>query len=177
MDPLTTIVIGVLTKFATDHGADILKNAGQATADAASKVFNGVMNKLKGDPRFGWIAEQFAKNPETYKAPVADAVEEQIKTDPNFAAEMKALVESFDKAQKAAGVTIVNTGSGAVAIQGGVAAGAGGVAVGGNVSGGIIMGNNNQVTNTNRSGGVDINSSGGTVTISGDVVGRDKTTK
>jgi hypothetical protein len=82
MDPLTPIVIGVLTKFATDHGADILKKAGQATAEAAGKVFNGVMNKLKGDPRFGWIAEQFAKDPETYKAPVTDAVEEQIKAIP-----------------------------------------------------------------------------------------------
>jgi len=176
MDPLTPIVIGVLTKFATDHGADILKKAGQATADAAGKVFNGVMNKLKGDPRFGWIAEQFAKDPEAYKAPVTDAVEEQIKADPNFAAEMKALIESFDKAQQAAGVTIVNTGSGAVATQGGVAAGAGGMAVGGNVSGGIVMGNNNQVTNTNRNGGVDISPSGGTVNITGDIVGRDKKT-
>jgi len=165
--------MGVLTQFAADQGAEILKKAGQATADVAGKVFNSVMNKLKGDPRFGWIAEQFAKDPETYKAPVADAVEEQIKTDPNFAAEMKALLESFDMAQKAAGVTIVNTGSGAVATQGGVAAGAGGIAVGGDVSGDIVTGSK-QVTNTNRSGGVNISPSGGTINITGDIVGRDK---
>jgi len=83
---------------------------------------------------------------------------------------LKALLEEFDTAQRAAGVSIVNTGSGAVATQGGVAAGAGGIAVGGNVSGGIILGNNNTVTN--RSGGTDINAD--TVNIDGDVVGRDK---
>ncbi len=174
MDPLTTVVIGILTKFATDEGAGIIKKAGQATADAAGKLFHGVMNKLKGDPRFGWIVDQFVKDPENYKAPVAAAVEEEIKADPKFAAELKALVETFEKAQQAAGVTIVNTGSGAVATQGGVAAGAGGVAVGGNVSGGIVMGNQ-QVTNTDRDGGLDIK--GKNVTIGGDAVGHDKNTK
>jgi hypothetical protein len=38
---------------------------------------------------------------------------------------------------------IANVGSGAAATQGGVAAGAGGVGVGGNVSGGIVVGDGN----------------------------------
>ncbi len=167
MDPLTTVVVGILTKFATDGGVDILKKAGQAAADAAGKVFNGVMHKLKGDPRFGWIAEQFAKDPETYKTPVADAVEEEVKADPKFAAELKALVEAFDKAQKAAGVSIVNTGSGDVF------AGDNAFKVDTNY-GNITYGGTHT---TNRSGGTDINAQSGDINISGDVVGGTKTDK
>ncbi|HEY4722138.1 MAG TPA: hypothetical protein VII92_09845, partial [Anaerolineae bacterium] len=111
------------------------------------------------------------QNPEGYKASMADAIDEKLKADPNLAAELKSLVEEF---QRASGMTIINTGSGAVATHGGVAAGAGGVAVGGSVGGSIITGNNNRVDDhrqtINRSGGVDIN---GTANITGDVAGRD----
>ena len=169
MDPLTTIVVGIITKIATDGGADILKRAGQATADAAGKVFHGVMNKLKGDPRFGWIAEQFTKEPESYKAPIADAVEEEIKADPKFAAELKTLVEAFDKAQKAAGVSIVNTGSGDVFT--------GDNAFKVDTNYGNITYGGTHTTTVNKSGGTDINAQGGTINISGDVVGGGKTTK
>ena len=176
MDPLTSTVVTLLGKYAIDKGASLLKEAGQAAADAAGKLFQKVMDRLKADPAEAKNAERFEQNPEGYQAPVADAVDEKVKSDPDFAAQLQALLEEFDKAQKAAGVSIVNTGSGAVATQGGVAAGAGGVAVGGNVSGGIILGSDNTVTNQSRSGGVDITAPGGSANIQGDVVGRDKKT-
>jgi hypothetical protein len=99
--------------------------------------------------------------------PVTAAVEEEIKADPAFAAELKALVEAFDKAQKAAGVSIVNTGSGDVFT------GDNAFKVDTNY-GNITYGGTHTV---NRSGGTDINAQGGSVNISGDVVGGNKNTK
>jgi len=174
MDPLTTTDVTILGKYAIDKGATLLKEAGQAVADAAGKLFQKVIERLKADPAEAKNAERFEQNPEAFKPAIEAAVDETVKADPGFAAQLKALLDEFDAAQKAAGVMIVNTGSGAVASQGGVAAGAGGVAVGGNVSGGIILGSGNTVT---RSGGVDINASGGTLNIEGDVVGRDRKSK
>jgi hypothetical protein len=143
MDPLTTAIVTVLGKYAIDKGASLLKEAGKGVADAAGKLFDKVMQRLKADPAEAKNAERFEANPQGYEQPVADAVEEKMQADPAFAAELKALLDAFTAAQKTAGVTIVNTGSGAVAAQGGVASGAGGVAVGGNVSGGIVVGDGN----------------------------------
>jgi len=67
------------------------------------------------------------------------------------------------------GDIITNTGSGAVATGGGVAAGQGGVAAGGDIHGGVTMGN--KTVNTGGGSNVegDVNVSGG-----GDFVGRDR---
>jgi hypothetical protein len=77
------------------------------------------------------------------------------------------LVEQF---KQAGGSSLVASNITATASQGGTAVGA--IQVGGN-AGPINIGN----TTTNRSGGVDISPSGGTVNIMGDIVGRDKKTK
>jgi hypothetical protein len=60
-----------------------------------------------------------------------------LESDPTFAAECEHLLTS---AQQEAGDTIVNTGSGAIAARGGVAAGASGAAVKGDVHGNITIG-------------------------------------
>ena len=171
MDPLTLAISTILGKYAIDKGATLLKEAGQAAANAAGKLFEKVMQRLKADPAEAKNAEHFERNPEGYKIPISDAIDEKLKADPNLAAELRSLVEEF---QRASGTTIINTGSGAVATHGGVAAGAGGVAVGGNVGGSLVTGNNNRIEDKrqtiNRSGGVDIS---GTANITGDVTGRD----
>ncbi len=144
MDPLTTAVVTILGKYAVDKGAGLLKEAGQAAADAAGKLFQKVMERLKADPAEAKNAERFEKTPEAYQAPIADAVDEKVKSDPDFAAQLKALLEEFQKAAGTASTSIGDVGSGAVATQGSVAAGAGGVAfkVEGDVSGGIKIGKN-----------------------------------
>jgi hypothetical protein len=174
MDPLTTAVVTILGKYAIDKGATLLKEGGKAVAEAAGKLFARVIERLKADPAEAKNAERFEQNPEAFKPVIEVAVDETVKADHGFAAQLKALLDEFDAAQKAAGVMIVNTGSGAVATQGGVAAGAGGVAVGGDVSGDIVVGSGSVTKKEVRSGGVDIDAKGGTVNIEGDVVGRDK---
>ena len=168
MDPLTTTIVTILGKYAADAGKTLVQQAGKAVGDVAGNLFGKVMSKLKDDPRFAWLADSFEKNPEGYQAPIADAVEAKVKSDPDFVAEMKALLEQFDKAQQAAGVSIVNTGSGDVFT--------GDYATKVQDNYGTINVGGSNTTTVNRSGGTDINAQGGTVNLTGDVVGRDKKT-
>ena len=145
MDPLTSAVVTLLGKYVVDKGASLLKEAGQAAVDAAAKLFEKVMGKLKADPAEAKTAERFEQNPEAMKAAVEIAVDEKAKAEPDFAAELKKLVEEFEQAKSAA-VSQMVAGSGAAASDHSVAAGAGGVAfqVGGSVSGGIVIGKDNK---------------------------------
>jgi hypothetical protein len=167
MDPLTGIIMTVLGKYAIDKGAGLIKEAGKAAADVAGKLFAKVMERLKADPGEARNAERYEKDPKTFEAPVAAAVDEQIKADPNFAQELQQLVEQF---KQAGGASLIASNITATASQGGTAVGA--FQVGGNLSGNVQIGGTS--TTTNRSGGVDISPSGGSVNITGDVVGRDK---
>ena len=63
-----------------------------------------------------------------------------MKNDPDFAAQLAALLKEYERALST-GVSSINVGSGAAALQGGVAAGEGGVAIVGNVQGGITLNN------------------------------------
>ncbi len=135
MDPLTAAVVTVLGKYALDKGATLFIEAGQVAVDAAARLFHTVMERLKADPAEAKNAERFEKNPEDYKQPMADAIEEKIKADPKFAAQLKALIEEIQRAERAAGVSITTGQASATASEGGVAVGS--VSVGGSVSGGI----------------------------------------
>ncbi|MFN8596419.1 MAG: hypothetical protein U0559_09585 [Anaerolineae bacterium] len=173
MDPLTTAVTTLLGKYAIDKGATLIKEAGQAAANVAAKLFEKVLTRLKADPAEAKNADRFEQNPTGYAAPIADAVDEKLKSDPNFAAEIRHLLEEFEGARIIHGDVIDQSGSGAIATNGGVAAGAGGAAASG---GGIAIVDNRQTlersTTINKSGGVDIDATN--VDVDGDVTGRDK---
>jgi len=141
IDPLTMLVVDVLGKYVIDEGATLLKEAGQSAVQAAAKLFEQVMNRLKADPAEAKNAERFEQNPEAYQAPMADALAEKVENDPDFAGLLAKLLEDYKKAVQAVDRSSIKVGSGAVAMQGGVAAGEGGVAVTGNVDGGISMSN------------------------------------
>ena len=165
MDPLTMTIMTILGRYAIDKGVELAQDVGQAAAEVAGKLFVKVMAKLKADPGEAKNAERYEKDPKTFEAPVAAAVDEQIKADPNFAKELQQLVEQF---KQAGGASLVASNITATASQGGTTVGA--FQVGGNVSGDVQIGG----SQTSRSGGVDISPSGGSVNITGDVVGRDK---
>jgi len=170
MDPLTSTIVTLLGKYAVDKGASLLKEAGQAAAEAAGKLFQKVMDRLKADPTEAKNAERFEQNPEGYQAPIADAVDEKVKSDPDFAAELKALLAEFEQAKSAASVAATSAGSGAAAAGGGVAAGEGGIAagagaaaagaggvaaainIGGSAGGGISVGSNTPSSERDRKG-------------------------
>lgn len=141
IDPLTMLVVDILGKYVIDKGATLLKDRGQSAVQAAAHLFERVIARLKSDPAEARNAERFAQNPEGYKTPVAEAVAEKVKNDPDFAAQLAALLEDYKKASNAVDASSIKVGSGAVAMQGGVAAGEGGVAVSGDIQGGINISN------------------------------------
>ncbi len=169
MDIIVTAIATILGKYAIDKGATLLREGGEAVVKAAGNLFMKVMTRLKADPGEAKNAERFEQNPEAFKPAVEAALTDQMKADPNFAAELKKLLEDFDKAQKAAGVSIVNTGSGDVFT--------GDNAFKVDTNYGNITYGGTHTTTVNKSGGTDINSQGGTINISGDVVGRGKENK
>jgi hypothetical protein len=163
MDPLTIAVTTILGKYAIDKGATLLKEAGKAAADLAGKLFQKVLDRLKADPAEAKNAERFEKDPAKHQELIGEAIDEQVKADPDFAAELQALVDEF---KKSAGATIISAG-------GDVFTGDNAFKVGTNI-GTIQYGGSNNTVN-NRSGGTDINAS--QVDIDGDVIGRDKKIK
>ena len=165
MDPLTTAVTTILGKYAIDKGVTLIKEAGQAAANVAAKLFERVIARLKASPDDKKNAEHFEQNPEGYKAPIADAIDEQMKSDPNFAAEIKQLLEEFERTRISVTTTTVTASHGSVA-------------VGGSVGGSINV--NNQETSIqdyhptikHQTGGVAIDAD--KVDISGDMVAGNK---
>lgn len=139
IDPLTMVVVDILGKYVIDKGATLLKEVGQSAAQAASLLFEKVVARLKADPAEARNAERFEQNPEGYRTPVAEALAEKVKNDSDFAAQLAALLEDYKKAMIAIDTSNINIG--AAATQGSAAAGERGVAVVGNVQGGISISN------------------------------------
>ena len=139
IDPLTMVVVDILGKYVVDKGATLLKEAGQSAVQAAAKLFERVMAWLKADPAEARNAELFEENPEGYRTPVAEAIAEKVKNDSDFAAQLTELLEDYKKAIITIDTSNINTD--VVATQGSAAAGEGGVAVVGNVKGGISISN------------------------------------
>jgi len=137
IEPLTMLVVDVLGRYVIDKGATLVKEAGQSAAQAAAQLFEQVMTRLKADPAEAKNAERFEQNPEDYRTPIGEAIAEKVKSDPDFAAQLAALLEDYKKASNVVDASSIKVGSGAVAMKSSVAAGEGGVAVSGDIQGGI----------------------------------------
>ena len=149
IDPFTMLIVDVLGKYVVDKGATLVKEAGQAAAQAASQLYELVLARLKEDPADAKNAEHFERNPEGYQIPIADSINAKLKSDPDFGTQLLELLAEYKKASSSSAMMNINAESGVVATQGGIAAGPGGVAVAGNVEGGITVTN----TQSNYSAG------------------------
>jgi hypothetical protein len=132
------VVVDILGRYAIDKGASLLKEAGQSAVKVAAKLFEQVMNRLKADPAESKNAERFEKNPEAFEPALAAALAEKVEKDPDFAAQLAALLKDYERARNI-GASSIQVGSGAAALQDGIAAGEGGMAIAGNVQGGITL--------------------------------------
>ncbi|NIO69122.1 MAG: hypothetical protein GTN71_08825 [Anaerolineae bacterium] len=145
MDPITTSIVIILGKYALDKGVELGKEVGPTALEKAKEMFGIVLEHVKGvAPR---TAQKFPENPEGYKAPLTDALDEAVQADADLAAKLKALLEEYEAAAKEHAAAMgtryqaILTGSGAIAQgPGATAAGASGVAVGGDVQGRIHLG-------------------------------------
>ncbi len=144
MDPVTitalaTTATAFLSPLLLKFGEKAAESLGEKLPDGAGKMWAAIAAKFKGKPAAEEAAKDLAAKPsdEDNVAAFRKELKKTLEADSTFAEALKQMLES---AQREAGVSIVNTGAGAVATSGGVAAGAGGVAVKGDVHGGITLG-------------------------------------
>ena len=139
MDPVTiaATATALLLPYIKKGGEKFAETLGQKLPEGVSKVWHAITGKFKGKP----AAEESAKDLITHasdednQAAFRKELRKILESDSGFASELERLL-------LAAGANvgpIVNTGSGAVATHRGVAAGEGGVAVGGDVHGDISV--------------------------------------
>ena len=172
MDPVTLIV----TALATGAAAAAKDIGGDAVKTAYNRLKALIAKKFGDKPDVGDAVAQVEQKPES--AGRKETLKEELQAagadqDQELLAQVQAFLKLLEEKGVPTGVSLSANNATATASEGGTAVGA--FQVGGNLSGNVQMGGKS--TTVNRSGGVDIKSSGGNLTIDGDVVGRDKTTK
>ena len=132
MDPLTTAVATAVTRFLVDGASKLGTQLGAAAADAARNLAQMVLDRLGGDPAEAKNVERYKAQPEAMQPAIEAALGDVIAHDEAFAAELQKVLAEYDP--NSAGVN---------------------VQVGGNVGGGIQVGNEN----------IQINESSGSITF------------
>ncbi|HEX6383770.1 MAG TPA: hypothetical protein VF177_03775 [Anaerolineae bacterium] len=152
-DPITASVVIILGKYAIDKGATLAREAGPAAAKKAGELFQTALAYLRRDPAGQVIADRYEQNPERAAALLEDDLNQAVQADAEFAAQLQALLAQYEEAAEAhaaaTGSTYTATvkGGGAVAQgPGATAVGERGVYVGGSVSGSVVAGDDNTVT-------------------------------
>jgi hypothetical protein len=141
MEPLTLAATAVafLSPYLVKAGEKAVEEVGKKLPTAVGQMWQAIMARFKDKPAAAEAVKDVVAKPqdEDNQAALRKELRKVLETEPTFVAELERLLAA---AQREAGDTITNTGSGAVATHGGVAAGAGGVAVRGDVHGGITLG-------------------------------------
>jgi hypothetical protein len=145
MDPLTLADTAVtfLAPYLVKAGEKAAEEVGKKLPDLPGKIWHAIIASFKGKPAAEEAIKDFVAQPEDEdnRAAFRKELRKALEAEPAFARELLALIEN---AQRQGSDSVIVTGSGAAAIRGGVAAGAGGVAVGGDVQGGITLGGSEQ---------------------------------
>ena len=146
MDPLIQSVVTMLSTYALDKGAELVKDVGPKALDTAKKMFTLVVDRLRRKPDGEFVLRKFEENAVVYQKPLEEELAEELSADPDFADVLKTLLSQYEDAAREHVVAMGTSnqaavrGGGAVALgKGAVAAGAGGIAVGGDVHGGVVI--------------------------------------
>jgi hypothetical protein len=141
MDPITlaTTATACLSPYLVKVGEKAAEKVGEKLPDIVRKVWNAITAKVQGKPAAEEAVKDLVANPddEDNRAAFRKELRKVLEAEPTFAAELERLLDS---AQQQVGDTIIISGSGAAATKEGIAAGAGGAAVRGDVQGGINIG-------------------------------------
>jgi hypothetical protein len=145
MDPvaLAATVTGLLAPFLAKMGESMMEEVSANLPEKIGKLWGTISNRFKGNPTASGAASDLVKNAEDPDNQEAFALQlkKALKEDADFA---NLLVDLLEEAQG----SISNVGDGAVATRGSIAVGK--IQVGGDVSGNIAIGNNNQITDRNK---------------------------
>jgi hypothetical protein len=141
MDPLSlaTSVVTILSPYLVKVGEKAAEEIGSILPEGVGKVWTTIMAKFRGNVVAEAAVKDFVNSPgdQLSQSSFANQLRNLLEAEPALATELARLL---DEAKRQSGGTIINTGSGAVATSGSVAAGAGGMAVGGDVRGNISIG-------------------------------------
>jgi hypothetical protein len=141
MDPATlaTTAVTVLSPYLVKAGEKAAEKVGEKLPGGISTLWNTVMARVKGKPAAEEAVKDLVVKPDDplHQSAFANQLRKVLETEPGLAAEVERLLSS---AQPQGGDTIINTGSGAVATRGSVGVGAGGIAIQGDVQGGVTLG-------------------------------------
>jgi hypothetical protein len=138
MDPLTlaTTAASFLAPYFIKAGEKAFETVGEKSVDS---LWRAITSRFKGQAAAEEAVKDLVAQPADgdNQAAFRKELRKVLEADPAFAADLERLLNS---AQSESGDTSINTGSGAVATKGGVAAGAGGAAIRGDVHGNITVG-------------------------------------
>lgn len=152
MDPISIplLVTGtwaVLEPFVKKAGGKLLEKAGEILPEAVGKVWEMIKAKMESKPETASLPADLANKPESSAVHGAFQyqLEKLLENDEAFAQELDALVKEARKVDVTS-MSATLTGSGAIAQgENAKAVGAGGVMVGGSVTGNINTGSNSSV--------------------------------
>jgi hypothetical protein len=136
---LATAAVGFLTPYLGKAAEKAVEKIGEQVPAAVRNVWQAIRVRFQGKPAAEEAVHDLVTRPDDQliQSTFANQLRKVLDADPAFAAEFERLLTS---ARNQMGDTITNTGSGAVATRGGVAAGKGGTAIGGNVHGNVSTG-------------------------------------
>jgi hypothetical protein len=140
MDPTTLAVTAttLLAPYLAKLGESFIEEAGARLPDKVGKVWEMIIARFKGNPTASSVANDLVKKADDTDNQEAFALQlkKSLKEDEEFASALQAML-------KEAQGQISNVGDGAVATNGSI--GVGKIEIGGDLSGNIVVGNNNQV--------------------------------
>jgi hypothetical protein len=100
MEPILTTIMTILGKYAIDKGADLGKQVGSKALEKAKEIFTAALDRLRRDPAGEMVAQEFQKSPEVYQKPLEQKLSEALEADPDFAAQLRDILEQYEKAAK-----------------------------------------------------------------------------
>jgi hypothetical protein len=152
MDPITlaTTVTALVAPYLAKLGEAAMEEAGAKLPAAVGKLWDAISSRFKGNPAAAGAADDLAQkaddtdNQEAFTLQLKKALKDE-----EFARALQDLLKAAqEQAKKESQGSITNTGDGAVATNGSI--GVGKIQVGGDLSGNIVIGNNNQVSNNKK---------------------------
>ena len=97
MEPATiaTSVITILSPYLKDVGAELLKTVGAVGVENAKSLFGWLKERFTGDPVATKDLSRFETDPEKFESGLQSTIEEKVRTDPGFAAELQKRIEEI----------------------------------------------------------------------------------
>jgi hypothetical protein len=145
MDPATlaATVTGLIAPFLAKMGEAAVEEVGAKLPEKIGKLWLAISNRFSKNPTALGTASDLTKNAEDTDNQDAFSLQlrKTLKEDPDFA---NLLADLLEEAQG----SISNVGDGAVATAGSIAVGK--IQIGGDLSGNLTIGNNNQVSDRNQ---------------------------